>query len=96
MASAESKSGVEGQGLLADLAEALAILRSLDIARQAAADEEQGWLNTEHAAAYLDMTIEAFKAMRKRGEIPGYQLANDRWHYRPSDLDALLTMTATA
>jgi excisionase family DNA binding protein len=95
VASAETKSGVAGQEFLADLAEGLAILRSLDIQRKAAAAEEQGWLNTEHAAAYMDMSLEALKAMVKRGEITPYKFANKRRRFKPADLDALLTPTAT-
>ena len=93
MASVATRGGGENQGIEANLAEILAIVQRLAIENQAAADEEHGWLNTEHAAAYMDMTQEAFESFRDDYNILRYRMPNGRWRYKPSDLDGLLAST---
>jgi hypothetical protein len=92
VASGATKCGGENQGIEATLAELLAIARRLETERQAADDEEQGYLDTAHAAAYMDMTFSGFESFRDDYNIPRYKLPNGRLRYKPSDLDKLFAL----
>jgi len=49
--------------------------------------EADGWLSSESAARYLDMTTAALRAATRRGVIRGHRNGSGKWVYRIPDLD---------
>jgi hypothetical protein len=58
--------------------------------RQQVEEALPGWLDTKSAAAYLDLTLKAFKGKLDRHEVPVHHLRRSR-RFLPAELDALVT-----
>ena len=54
-------------------------------------DERAGWLTTEEAAHYLQVSVETMRRWGRTGEIPAAKLGNrGGFRFRREDLDGFL------